>query len=43
MLADRIVVSDQKAIELTVNWPVKVLQPRPFPDTSIPGPLPLNG
>ena len=29
--------------ELTVNEPVKVLQPRPIPETSSPGPLPLNG
>jgi len=43
MLAERKVVSGQNAIELTVNWPVSVLQPRPSPETSMPGPLPLNG
>jgi hypothetical protein len=43
MLAVRRVVSDQKVIELTVNCPVSVLQPRPLPEMSIPGPFPLNG
>jgi len=43
MLTVLIVVSGQNVIELTVNWPVSVLQPRPLPDTSRPGPLPLNG
>jgi hypothetical protein len=42
-LAERIVVSGQNAIEFTVNWPVNVLHPRPLPEMSIPGPLPLNG
>ena len=31
MLTVRIVVSGQNVIELTVNWPVSVLQPRPVP------------
>ena len=43
MLTVRSVVSGQNVIELTVNWPVSVLQPRPFPEISMPGPLPLNG
>ena len=37
------VPSAANVAELTVNEPVKVLQPRPIPETSRPGPLPLNG
>jgi hypothetical protein len=43
MLAERILSSCQKAIESTVNSPVRVLQPRPLPVIDIPGPVPLNG
>ena len=41
--AERRVPSDATPSELTVNEPVSVLQPRPLPEMSRPGPLPLNG
>src|SRR5437763_17217913 len=31
-----------KSAHVTLNDPVSVLQPRPLPDTSSPGPVPLN-
>jgi hypothetical protein len=37
------VPSDANVAELTVNDPVSVLHPRPSPETSRPGPLPLKG
>src|SRR5215211_6588215 len=43
MLAERIRSSGQNPIELTVNSPVSVLHPRPFPVIDIPGPVPLKG
>jgi hypothetical protein len=35
--------SAAKLADVTVNVPFNVLQPRPFPETSRPGPAPLNG
>ena len=35
--------SEAKLAAVTVNDPVSVLQPRPLPETSSPGPGPLNG